>query len=176
MTYKVNDTILYSTQGVCKISEISEMDLSGSNVEYYVLKPVYEDNSTIFIPVNNETLTTKMRRVLSSKEIYDLIKTMPGEETIWIENENARRGHYKEILMRCNPIELIRLIKTLYLRQQTQQASGKKLHTADETFMKSAEKILYEEFAYVLDIKLEQVLPLIMEHTNLKAKEQSNYA
>ncbi len=37
---------------------------------------------------------------------------------------------------------LVRLIKTLYLRQQEQAAKGKKLYKNDEKVMKEAEKML----------------------------------
>lgn len=36
--------------------------------------------------------------------------------------------------------------------------------------MKDAERILYEEFAYVLKIEKEQVLPLIMQEIQVEQK------
>jgi CarD family transcriptional regulator len=156
--------VLYGVQGLCRIAEISERDFTGKRTEYYVLKPVYDEKATIFIPVQNEALIQKMRRILSSDEIYDLIRNMPAEETIWIENENARRERYKQILSGGDRAELIQLIKTLYQRQQSQKAKGKKLHVTDDRFMREAEKMLYEEFAHVLNISPEQVLPFIIDH------------
>lgn len=44
-----------------------------------------------------------------------------------------------------------------------QAAKGKKLYKNDEKVMKEAEKMLYEEFAHVLDIRPDQVLPFIMQ-------------
>ena len=35
------------------------------------------------------------------------------------------------------------------------------MYISDERFFKEAERILYEEFQYVLDIKKEDLLPLI---------------
>jgi CarD family transcriptional regulator len=167
MMYQVNDMILYAAQGICRIAEITEMDLNGAAALYYVLKPVYEEKSTIFVPVYNETLTSKMRRVLSAPEIYALIKTMPDEGTIWIDNEKERRERYKEIMSHGDRTELVKLIKTLYLHELSQKGKGKKLYVADERFMKEAEKILYEEFAHVLNIKREQVLPFIIEQISV---------
>ena len=40
---------------------------------------------------------------------------------------------------------------------------GTELVGADEKVMKEAEKMLYEEFAHVLDIRPSQVLPFIMQ-------------
>ena len=56
---------------------------------------------------------------------------------------------------------MIRLIKTLYEHRESLVDSGHKMHAADENFLKDAESVLYEEFAYVLKIHLDEVLPFI---------------
>lgn len=171
--YHINNSVLYGTEGVCIISEIEEKEMGGEHQQYYVLKPVYRSESTIYVPVNSEKLTSKMRRVLSADEVYELIKTMPEEGTIWIDNKTDRQEKYKRILLSGDRTELIRLIKTLYLRQQAQKEMGKKLYVADENMMKDAERILYEEFAHVLDIEREQVFPMILEQIDPEEKKHA---
>lgn len=161
--YQEKDTVLYGTQGVCRIEEIAEKNFNGKNRIYYVLKPVFHEGATVFVPLDNEALTSRMRKVLSAEEIRKLILKMPGEQTIWIENDVQRKERYKEILEEGDRVSLIRMIKTLYQHQQKQLVKGKKLHAADERSMKEAERMLYEEFAHVLKIRREQVLPFIME-------------
>ncbi len=168
--YHVNDIVLYGMQGVCTIEEISEMCFGKNSDEYYVLRPVYDDKSTIFVPMHNESLTGKMRAVLSAQEIFELINAMPDEDQIWIENDAERKEEYKSILVNGTRDELIKLIKTLYLRKQELKQKGKKLHVADEHFLKEAEKLLYEEFAHVLKIKREQVLPFIMKQIQVEGR------
>ncbi|MDR1378229.1 MAG: hypothetical protein LBJ36_04180 [Synergistaceae bacterium] len=167
MTYRVNDAVLYGAQGVCRIAEISEKDLCGKPIEYYVLKPVYDSKATIFIPVNSETASSNMRPIMSAEQARALIKTMPNVDSIWIEEDVARRTHYQEILLGCDRMELIKLIKTLYLRQRKQKDSGKEMHLAEKHMLKEAEKILHGEFAYVLNIKYEQVLSFITDQIKL---------
>lgn len=141
-------------------------DVGGGLRAYYVLQPVFEESATIFVPVGNEALTAKMRRVMSEAEITALIDAMPEEDSIWIADDNARRERYKAILAGGDPSDLIRLIKTLYLRAQTQKAQNKKPRLEDERFMKQAEKLLYEEFAHVLHIRRDEVLPYILHRVN----------
>lgn len=74
--YKVNDTVLYTTHGVCKIVEISEKDFGGNHAECYALKPVYHDKSMVFIPVNSQNALLKMHRILSVDQIYSLIRSI----------------------------------------------------------------------------------------------------
>ncbi|MGL6197673.1 MAG: CarD family transcriptional regulator [Lachnospiraceae bacterium] len=172
MSYKVNETILYGTHGVCRITEISERKFGEESMEYYILKPLYDKKSTLFVPANSEKLLKKMRRVLTVEEIYDLIKAMPDQNTIWIENESERKDKYKEILSKGNRKDLVCLIKTLYKHQLEQQEKGKKLHIADERFMKDAEHLLHAEFAHVLEIQYEQVVPFILQELQLKERKQ----
>lgn len=165
--FQISDTVIYGAEGVFKIHEITNMDFSGESKDYYVLKSLYNENSTIFVPTDKETLIAKMRKVLSKEEIYDMIRSMPDEELIWIEDENERMQVYKEILMKGNHRQIVKLIRTLYLHGQKLKQMGKNLHKVDERFLKDAERILYDEFAYVLNIKPNQVLPFIQEQIEL---------
>ena len=168
--FQVNDSVLYGAEGVCRIAEICEQDFMGARVQYYVLKPVYTPGSTVFVPVENDALVAKMRRILSPDEIRCLIKTMPDEAKLWIDDDKARRSRYAEILQSGERAELVGLIKALYFRREEQKAKGRKLHVADERYLHEAEKILYDEFAHVLHIKRDEVLPFIMEQIEVRAR------
>lgn len=161
--FQINDTVMYGTYGVCKIVDITTKDFLGTLKEYYVLKPTSDKTSTLFVPMQNEKMIEKMRRILSEEEVYQLIEAMPLEEASWIENENARKEQYKKIISEGNHIALIRMIKAIYLQKMKREAEGKHLYISDERFFKEAERILYEEFQYVLNIKKEELLPLIFQ-------------
>ena len=102
-----------------------------------------------------------MRKVLSKDEIMQLIKKMPEEGNIWIEDSDERKESYKKILESGERTELVKLIKTLHTHKQKQKKSGKKLRISDERILKDAERMLYDEFAYVLDIPHSEVVPFI---------------
>lgn len=170
MNFQVNDVVLYGTEGVCRISEITTQDFMGESTEYYVLKPVYSTGSTVFVPVANETLTAKMRRILSPEEIYALIRAMPDEELAWISDDGERRTRCREIVQAGDRRALVGLIKSLHLHGDRQRERGRKLHAADERFLREAEKILYEEFAHVLNIKRDEVLPFILEQIDVQSR------
>ena len=167
MAYQVGDRVVYGIHGVCLIVDVEEQYFGGEVTKYYVLQPVYDDKGKVFVPVGNERLERKMRRILSAEEINELIREMPSEDAIWIADDNLRKERYRQILLVGDRRELVRLIKTLYLRQQEQTAKGKKLYKNDEKVMKEAEKMLYEEFAHVLDIRPDQVLPFIMQQVEV---------
>ena len=168
--FQINDTVLYGAEGVFKIAEVTEMDFKNGKMDYFVLKSLHNEKATIFVPTKNEALMAKMRKVLSADEIYEMIKAMPEESPIWIDDENTRMKEYKEILLRGDHREIVKLIKALYLHRQKQKEIGKNLHKIDERFLKDAEKLLYDEFAYVLNIQPEQVLPFIHEQIQVDEK------
>ncbi len=169
--YQVNDTVLYGTHGICRISDIIVKKIDKSNIQYYVLVPVYQNTTTLFVPVENQKLVSKMRRILSPSEIYTIIRSLPKEDLIWIDDDTQRYETYHAILQSGDRTQLVQLIKTLYLHQQERREQKKKLHSADEKFMKEAEHLLYEEFAYVLNIKREQVVPFITEQIEIEEKQ-----
>lgn len=172
--FHLNDTVLYGVEGVYRIEEIAERDFKGEKAEYYVLRSLYNDSATIFVPCKNEALLAKMRLVLSEDEIHRIIREMPaGDPLDWIDDENTRLREYKEIILKGDHRDLVRLIKTLYLHRQEQKKIGKNLHKVDERFLKDAEKLLYGEFAYVLNIKPEQVLPFIRSQIGEDGKLQA---
>ena len=166
--YKVDDTVLYNTHGVCKIVGISEKDFGGKNTKCYALKPVYHDKSMLYIPVDSRNVVLKMHHILSADQIYSLIKAMPDEKTTWIQDKDQRKENYEEILSGDNREELIKLIKTLHSYHQSLALEGKKMHAIDRYFMKEAEKKLHEEFAYVLKIKPEEVIPFIFDQVRVE--------
>ena len=167
---QLGDTVLYGSEGVCTVAEITELDFGGKPARYYLLKPVYNPNSAVYVPVENEKLTAKMRRVLSVEEIRAVVHAIPREESLWIEDEEERKAVYRDILQRGDRLELARIIKALYFHEQEQRAKGKHLHAADERFFKEAEKMLYHEFALVLNISPDEVVPFLFQQIEPKEK------
>jgi len=161
MKYQSGDTVLYG-QEVCEITGITTKTINGNAIDYYVLKPIYDSKTVVYAPVDNEHTSSKMKRILSEQEIHAVIKTVPDEDAVWISDDYQRRNSYKEIMANGDRSGLIKIIKTLYLYQQSQKEQGKKLHISDERLMKEAEKMLYEEFSHVLNLQPSQLLPLVL--------------
>ena len=155
--FQVNDMVLYGTNGVCRVVDIDERDCGGRMVEYYILKPIYASNSTVFVPVNNEKLTSKMRYVLTKEEIDAKIRAIPEVQEEWMDDERARKELFKDMVSRADTFELIQLIKMLIEHREKVVARGKKLHVADERMLQEAEKMICDEFSYVLGIPKEEV-------------------
>lgn len=169
--FQVNDTILYGSQSVCTVTEICERRIGGQKLRYYVLKPVFDSRSTIYVPCENTGLVGKMRRILSAAEIYTLIDELQDGAVPWIADETERKEAYGEILRSGDRKALAGLIRTLYLHREQQKAAGKKFHTVDEQLLDRAQKLLHEEFAYVLNLRPEDVPPFIAKRIEVSEKQ-----
>ena len=172
--FSKNEYIIYGSTGACKIIDIVIRKF-GFNQErkYYVLKPAYENNSTIYAPIDNDKVT--IRKIMTKEEVYNLIKTIPNNETIWIDDNNLRKETYNEILRTGNKKEIIKLIRTLHQQRISKKEVGKKLNVGDEKIMNEAEKLLHEEFALVLNIKVDEVLPFISGELSPEGKGEFSF-
>ena len=150
--FGVNDVIIYSGQGVCKVTGTEEKNVNGKKKAYFVLQPVSDKGATIFVPTDNLLALQKMRQLLTKDEIHRLMDSMRTEAPAWVENENERKELYKGILIRGDHLELIQMIKAIYTHKKQRETEGKRLHMSDERFFKDAEQILYNESPYVLDL------------------------
>ena len=159
--YEIGTEVMYGVSGVCKIVDIRNEKFSDEEKLYYVLSPISDMNASIYVPVNNPKSVSRMKEVLSKEEVYELIHSMPEREIYNEENNKVRKELFTHILKEGNRIELVKLIKTVYYEKKQREQQGKKIWTADETALKKAEKMLYEEIAAVLDLGYDEVLPFI---------------
>ena len=155
--YSVNEKIHYGGSGVCVIQEIATMRFGRTREKYYVLKPVHQNASVIYVPVDNEALVSKMRPVLSREEVDRLIDSMDEIPTAWEEDPQARKASFDALLRSNECRSLIVIIKTLHAQKERRQADGKTLHVSDEGFLREAQRLLYDEFAGALEILPAQV-------------------
>ncbi len=158
---RLGETVLYGTEGVCKVAEICKMKVGSKREDYYVLKPIHREGATVFVPVANEALLAKMRPILSKEEIDTLIDSVNGEETVWIEDHTERKAEFQRILTGGDRRELLGMIRSLYLHRQELIEAGKRLRTNDDQMLRDAEKLLNDEFALVLNIPQNQVAEYI---------------
>jgi CarD family transcriptional regulator len=157
----MGDVVLYGIQGICKISGIEVKQIGKTALDYYVLNPVFNESTALFVPVDNEKLTTKMQNILGVKEVKQLIEKAQQISVLEICDEATKRERYREILSSGNREELISLIKTIRLEREKRSKLNKKLNMSDEQTLYKAERLLFNEIAYVLEIEPQEVQKMI---------------
>lgn len=160
--FNVKDTVVYGASGVCEICELREMKVGGRTATYYVLQPVNSVGSMVFVPMDNPTLTDRMKKVMSKAEICDLLRdSTPYLD--WVEERKQRAEKYSAVISGGDKRELLCMLRMLYEEKLRVESQGKKQYITDKRLMTIAEKIVGDEFSYVMDLPREGVARYIYE-------------
>jgi len=151
--YKIGDVVVYSVSGVCCVDDICKKSFGSFSADYYVLRPLMQKASTVFVPTQNAALTAKMHPVLSKQDLLTAFDSVKKTNPIRPESEAERREKFSEILESGNREALLLMIYDLKNLSREQQEKGRRLHLADERLLNSAENMLFEEVAYVFEIE-----------------------
>lgn len=165
--FKVGDYIVHGRNGVCKVVDITHIDISGAdkNQLYYTLVPMKSEDSKIFYPVDSDKVI--MRPIVSREEVDNIVSEIEDIQPMWIDNDRQREEKYKEAICSCDCQQLICIIKTLYARNQERIAQGKRITYVDDRYLKEAKQNLHDEFSIALGIKPTEVEKYIEEHIKL---------
>lgn len=166
--FEVGEYIVYGVKGVCRVEDITHIDISGAdkNRLYYVLTPIGESTGKIYAPTDNQKVM--MRRIISKEEADRLIDELPQIELLWVPDDKQREAKYKEALNTCDYRAWVSIVKTLYLRKQERVAQGKKITALDERYMRTAENELYSELSLTLGIPKAEMENYIRERLEQK--------
>lgn len=165
--YKIGDTVVYGTEGICEVTDITLMSFGGDKSQYYILSSISKRQNTIYAPVNNEKIKKRMRSILTSDEARKLIDSLPIEPMEWVENSHERQDVFKNVLLCGSPEEVFSMLTSLYKKQNEQEKINKKLHASDERFMRDGERMLFSELAYALNTDVNEIVKEVF--LNLKS-------
>ena len=162
--FSVGDAVVYGVQGVCRIREMCTKKFGREEQEYFVLCPIFDEKSVIYVPADKPALLSQMRAVLTREELRQLLDSAAQDETIWIEDDSHRRNYCAEVIKSGDRQALLKLVSMLYLHSEELRGQKKHFHIADERSLKQAKKLLHDEFAFVLGITPEDVPEYIARH------------
>lgn len=159
--YRVGDTVMHPSEGVCTITELRRMDLGGMQQRtYYTLKPTTEKNSsTVYMPVARGNAV--LRPLLSEQDIHALIRRSGEYAGLWIADNKQRKEAFTRILSEGNYAKIIRMIVEIHEETVKRTLEGKKPCAADEAILAEAERLLHQEFSYVLCLSLEETVAFV---------------
>lgn len=165
--YKTGDTVIHPGVGVCRIEKITEESFGGGEKrKYYVLKTLYDStNTVIHIPVDGGKV--KLRRLLDSNDIKDIIHTVSVKDPLWVEGSAERRELFSSILKEGDQGKILQMICEIHLKQAERERTGKKIYVSDSKILSAAEKLIHQEFAHTLDIAPDKVAEFIIEELRI---------
>lgn len=155
--YSVGDFVSCGNKGICKVEQIATLDISGvdKNEQYYILKHAYNQASTVYIPVL--LADESLRPILTKKEAEKFVKSIPEIGCLEIESEKVVENLYKSCVRSNDTTELVKLLKTIYVRKKKRLDAGRKETAVDSKYYRIAADFLFGELAISLDIPKNEV-------------------
>ena len=142
--FKVNQKIVYPSQGVGKIIEIKEKKFNDETLLYYVMYLEVSD-MTIMVPVNRCT-ELGIRAIVSAEEALEALKTI-GEDFEPITSDWKLRYQMNLDLLKKGTIsDIAMIVRSLYHRSKV-----KELPILERKLYDSAKKLLEDEISFALD-------------------------
>lgn len=166
--FNVSETVVYGTAGVCVISEIKEMSAPGvkgkgcSAAKYYVLRPLESPTSQLYIPTDNELLTSKIKHIMTKDEADDMLSDTT-DYVPWIEERRARAEEYSKIISGGDKRQVLSVLRLLYGAKVEAESQGKKQYIADKKNMDLAEKVIGEELSYIYELPRHSIAKYLYE-------------
>lgn len=142
------DYIVYRKE-TCKII--------GKEDRYYKLVPINDTSIKYKVTVNSNLL----KKVITKEEIDRLLLEIPEINIIDL-GEKQIEQEYKELMKSGTHEDLVKIIKTSYLRNQIRILNNKRISEIDDEYFKRAEKYLYEEIGIVLNLSFEDTKKYII--------------
>ena len=162
--FSIGSHVIYRAEGVCVIKDIREESFGaiGEKNMYYILSPLGDDRSVMFVPVDNEKLCSMIRRLLSAEEIMALSEELREERMEWIPDIRARNQRYRDILSLGDRRDIIILANTVMAIKKEGKESDKRLTGTDENALRRAKQMLYDEFTATCKIRTEDDIFLVL--------------
>lgn len=159
MSFSKGETVVYGGSGVCEIDDIKDVRFYHERPQkYYILKPLFVNQAqVVYVPFNNEKLTSKIKPVITKKEALDLIHSIDDNNVEWIEDRNARKELFNGLLSSGDRKNIIDLISTISARRKQLEDEGKSLNQQDEKILTDAQRRMDAEFAVALGMDPQEI-------------------
>ena len=117
--FQKGELVIYGNNGICRIEEIGVpvgTPMGRSGKEYYTLAPVFA-SGTIYAPLDTKVF---MRPILTKDQAEQMIRQIPEiqEESVIGQDVRALSEKYKGFLDTHQCEDLIKLIKTVYVKEK----------------------------------------------------------
>ncbi len=151
--YKINDYVIYKRE-VCKIKNLKKIN----NQDYYTLENKEDSSLIVSVPVSQEHLL--LRPLATFEEITSTLDNINNIPPLDI-NERNLEEQYKVLLQGKTIEDLIKIIKTTYIRNEIRKSNHKHLSDKDTSCQELAEQFLFNEIAYAMQISYDAAKELV---------------
>lgn len=171
----IGEHVVYRNNGIYRICDMRIEKFCGINERtYFVMCSVYDKSSMIFVPTDAKDIVTNMRRILSPSEIDAAISQAESSVNVWVEDVKERAEYFDRLFDSGSCSDILWLYNVLSDHKAETEKNRRKLYASDARILAAAEKIITDEFSFVLGIEKNEVLPYINEKIEKNTPPDAN--
>lgn len=141
MEFKIGDTVVEPTIGICNVEGIRRMTVDGQTKEYYVFHA--PNNTTVLVP-KTQIEKRGVRKPMSKDDSKKILASLKVPTSPNRNDARMQYSAYREILNSGDPGKISKLLRDLYTLDQTNELKGK-----EREIMEQARKFLVDEITFI---------------------------
>lgn len=145
LLFKVNDLLVYPGQGVGKVTEISNREIDGQTIQYYVVL-LSEIDMTVLIPTDRAE-ERGLRSIVSKKSAEEALSFLSKEPDSMPSDWKARYQLNMDLFKSGKILDVCSVIRALYHRGKV-----KELPIQEKKLYENSYKIFQDEIVAALKI------------------------
>lgn len=162
--YSQGDTVIYKNNGICRISQVQAMSFTpGDEKMYYVLEPVYAQGSRTYVPVDSAELNACMRCLLDKNGVDAAIDESTEQQLEWVEDTKLRAAYWAQVISTYDRSKILAVLARLSEHKAQLEQKRKKMYASDLKMLALTERMIRDEFAFVLKIDRDEVMAYITD-------------
>lgn len=161
--FKRGEKVVEPSIGLCDVEGLRRMKYDGVEQDYYIFKAPH---TKLYVPVEKAE-KQGIRRPMTGdevKKIYALLKQPVSPNRT---DSRLQYLNYREIIKSGDPMKISRLLRDLYILEQSDDLKGK-----ERDIMEQAKRFLCEEITFVKDQPKTKVIEQINESLRAMYKKK----
>lgn len=153
--FQIHQKVVYPSQGVGKITDITQREFKGEMLTYYVVYLAVSD-MVIMIPVDRVD-ELGIRAIVSAEEAQKAIDMMEEEVEPITSDWKLRYQMNLDLLKKGSVLDIATIVRCLYHRSKV-----KELPILERKLYDSAKKLLEDEISFALDMTPKEVESILL--------------
>lgn len=173
LKFNMADTVMYRRYGICEVIATEIQSFGDEQKLYYCLEPIFGKKTKFFVPADmpETELDNILRKVYDKPQVETSLEETAKRSCEWQEESRIRSEHFNNLLQTGNFIDMLWLVKTLRLRKKYQREVGRTFLDMDKRVLAFAERLVFDEIAYIYDIDRENVSEFVYQLLGLPKEE-----
>lgn len=141
--FRIGDTVIEPSLGICTIQGIRQMTVDGKQEDYFVFRA---QTANVLVP-RSQMSRRGIRKPMSKDEIKKLFNTLKQPVNPTRSNSRDQYLEYQDTLRSGDPSRIGKLLRNLYILDQTDDLKGK-----EKEIMEQAREFLVEEISFTKEV------------------------